>query len=486
MDYHPLLLCDFYKTGHREQYPKGTENVYSTWTARGSHITGVNYVVAFGLQRFIKKYLIDYFNENFFHKPIAQVLEEYDRVLKATLGSSPGLDHIAALWDRGYLPLEIKALPEGTIVPLRVPWFTVENTEPGEFWLTNYIETLISCEIWQPSTSATIAHEYRKLFDDYAKLTNPEAIEFTKFQGHDFSFRGMPSVESACGSGLGHLLSFVGTDTIPAILEAEKYYGADVTKELVGTSIPATEHSVMCADGQAGEFETYKRLITEVYPSGFISIVSDTWDLWHVITDTLVKLHDLIMARDGRVVIRPDSGDPVDIMCGNPALEGPAGKGVIELLWDIFGGTVSSTGYKVLDSHIGAIYGDSITMDRARQICQRLEAKGFASTNAVFGIGSFTYQYQTRDTFGHAIKAGSVTINGVERAISKNPVTDEGTKKSLAGRVAVAMNNDVLRVTSGLMEGDEVLGDMMETVFLNGKLVREQSLADVRAVLMAQ
>ena len=489
----PLLLCDFYKLGHRVQYPKNTAYVYSTWIARKSYLPGVDHTVAFGFQRFIKRYLMDYFDEHFFSRDVEDVLDEYSRLVTNTLGiQHASHEHLYDLHELGYLPLRIRAVPEGTLVPLRVPSLTIENTHPDFAWVVNYIETLFSAEVWQATTSATIAHESRKLLDGWATKTDADNAGFVQFQGHDFSMRGMSSVESAGASGLGHLLSFAGTDTIPAICEAERYYGADVTSELVGTSIPATEHSVMCAGGLDGELETYRRLITEVYPSGFVSIVSDTWDLWHVITQTLGKdLHDEIMARDGRVVVRPDSGDPVDIMCGtngygNPLK--PAYKGVIELLWEAFGGTVNAQGYKVLDPHIGAIYGDSITLERANAICKRLEAKGFASTNVVFGIGSFTYQYQTRDTFGHAMKATWVQVDGEERNIFKDPITDDGTKKSLTGRVVVVRNalTKELVAKDGLsIVGQDFSADMdfLEDVFVDGELVREQTLADIRARL---
>lgn len=487
----PMLLCDFYKISHRPDYPKGTEFVYSTFTARKSYIPGINGTVVFGLQRFVQKYLIDYFNDHFFSRPVDEVVEEYARTIRQTLGDpDPATEHIAALHALGYLPLHIASIPEGNIVPLRVPYITIENTLPEFFWVTNYIETLLSAELWLPTTSATLANEYRKVFDHYALITNPEAKDFAAFQGHDFSFRGMSSVESAQMSGMGHLLSFVGTDTIPAILEAQNYYFAEPDKELIGTSIPATEHSVMCAGGKDGELETYRRLLTETHPTGFISIVSDTWDLWHVITQTLgVDLHDVIMARDGKLVVRPDSGDPVKIMCGDPEAEpgSPAFKGVVELLWEFFGGTISSTGYKVLDSHIGAIYGDSITLLRAEAICEGLKQKGFASTDWVAGIGSYTYQYVTRDTFGHAMKATWVQINGVEHKIFKDPVTDDGVKKSLTGRIVVMA--DDFRVIDNLTLAEEramVEDQMLQTVFEDGHFIYQWNFHTIRAAIAAQ
>lgn len=250
---------------------------------------------------------------------------------------------------------------------MKVPVLTIENTNPKFFWLTNYLETIMSNEIWQPMTSATISNTYRNILNEYA-LKTTGTTEGVEFSGHDFSMRGMSSLESSQTSGAGHLLSFVGTDTVPAILYHEQYYNANIEKELVGTSINATEHSVQCAHGR-DELSTYKYLINEAFPSGFVSIVSDTWDFWDVVGRVIPKLKEDIMRRDGRVVIRPDSGDPVLIVCGDPNGETELErKGLIEALWDIFGGDVNELGYKVLDSHIGAIYGDSITIERAKEI----------------------------------------------------------------------------------------------------------------------
>ena len=489
------VLCDFYKISHRAQYPDKTQLVYSTWTPRASRINGATEVVAFGFQAFIQNYLVDFFEDNFFGRPRADVVAEYKRVIQFTLGDpNPDTSHIEDLWNLQYLPLKIKAVDEGTLVPIRVPMLTIQNTDPRFFWLTNYIESLASCELWQSSTSATIANKYRKLLDKYANETG--SADFVMFQGHDFSMRGMSSLQSAMSSGAGHLLSFVGTDTIPAILYLEKFYGADIAKELVGTSIPATEHSVMCSYGSTAqeELEAYRRIITKVYPSGFVSIVSDTIDLWQVTDVVLPALKADIMARKGgpvgdRVVIRPDSGDPVLIVTGDPSapVGSSAYKGVVETLWDIFGGTVNSKGYKELDPHIGCIYGDAITIDRATQICEKLKAKKFASTNCVYGIGSYTYQYNTRDTFGFALKSTAVVIDGVEKAIFKNPKTDDGTKKSQKGAVSLYLEGGKLKckdqqtlLAVNSLSEDE---DQLKTIFLDGKLTRPQTLAQVRAKL---
>ena len=412
-----------------------------------------------------------------------EVVNEYERVLKYSLGKETvDSSHIRDLHKLGYLPIKIKAVPEGTRIPIRVPMFTIENTVNKFFWVTNYLETLMSCMLWQPMTSATISNEYRKILDKYA-IETTGTTEGVEFQGHDFSMRGMSSLESAKSSGAGHLLSFTGTDTIPSILYMEKFYNANIERELVGTSIPATEHSVQCAYGQEDEINTYRRLINDIYPNGFVSIVSDTWDLWKVLNEYIPQLKTDILNRDGKVVIRPDSGDPVKIICGDSESDNPnARKGVIEMLWDIFGGTVTEQGYKVLDSHIGAIYGDAITLDRCREICEKLKEKGFASTNMVFGIGSFSFQYTTRDTFGFALKTTYSVVGDEERFLFKNPITDNGVKKSQRGKVVVVDVEGTIVYEDGLNEEEERRKNwnMLDTVFFNGYLIKEYSLHEIR------
>jgi nicotinamide phosphoribosyltransferase len=474
-----MLLCDFYKISHRAMYPVGTEVVYSTWTPRASRMKDVVEVVNFGPQAFIMEYLIDLFNENFFNRPKDEVVAEYVRVIKHTLGvANPETKHIEELHDLGYLPLSIRALPEGTVVPLRVPVMTIHNTDKRFFWLTNFVESLASCELWQPATSATIAREYRKILDKAAMETVGNT-DFVMFQGHDFSMRGMSSLRSVVLSGMGHLLGFAGTDSIPAIPAAEYYYGANVEKELVGTSIPATEHSIQCAYGD--DMAYLDNMLSRVHPDGFVSIVSDGYDFWDVIGRVVPALKDKIMARNGKVVIRPDSGDPVLIVCGDP--EGKTElerKGAIEALWDIFGGTVTDKGYKLLDSHIGLIYGDAITLRRAEEIVERLKAKGFASINVVFGIGSYTYQYNTRDTFGFALKSTLCVIDGDEKQIFKDPKTDNGIKKSQKGRVVVFKDGNSYKFVDGFSLNDTVAGDQLVEVFRDGKLLVKQTFAEIR------
>jgi len=475
----PLTMIDFYKADHRSQYPKGTETVFSNWTPRKSRIDGVDKVVFFGLQYFVEEYLVRRWGRDFFARPKLEVVERYRRRM-TNAGINIDVDHIEALHDLGHLPLEIRALPEGTEVPIGVPMFVLWNTDPEFFWLTNYLETSMSSIVWGPCTSATIALRYRRIIERWVRHTGGD-LGFVDWQGHDFSYRGMYGTEAAMLSGAGHLLSFTGTDTVPAIDFVEEYYFANSDEELVGGSVPATEHSVMCMGTQDGEVETFRRLVTELYPSGIVSIVSDTWDYWKVWTEYLPALREEILARDGVVTIRPDSGDPVKILVGDPDAEpgSPAWRGSFELAWEVFGGEINDAGYKMLDSHINLIYGDSITPERCEAICAGLAAKGFVP-KSIFGVGSYTYQYNTRDTFGFAMKATAGMVNGELREIFKDPITDDGTKKSARGLLAVHRSADgELKLQEGV-GWDEVRDCEFELVFLNGEVVRTERLSEIR------
>lgn len=483
------LLADFYKLSHRKQYPKGTTKVYSTLTPRSNKYAPYSdEIVWFGLQYFIKEYLIDRFNKDFFSKPKDEVISEYSRLVEFSLGKQYAeTKHIEELHDLGYLPIKISTLPEGSLVPMRVPVMTIENTHDDFFWLTNFLETILSTSIWLPTTSATLAFSYRKVLNDYAIKTTG-STSGVEFQGHDFSMRGMSSEQSATVSGAGHLLSFKGTDTIPSILFLEKYYNGNIEKSLIGASIPATEHSVMCSYGQENEKDLLTHLLTEVYPTGLFSAVCDTWDFWKLVSEYLPELKETIMARNGKLVIRPDSGNPVDIICGTVLNGGktPEEKGLVEVLYEIFGGQINELGFKVLDSHIGAIYGDSITLEIAKEICEKLYKKGFATTNVVFGIGSYSYQYATRDTFGFAVKATYAIVNNEERMLFKDPKTDSGIKKSQKGLVIVnKYDNGKFFFEDNFVDNDEYKSktNLLETVFVNGKLIKETALNEIRTKL---
>jgi nicotinamide phosphoribosyltransferase len=534
----PIQAIDFYKSGHVFQYPENTTAVYSNFTPRSGRLAQKSGTAAdkgivwFGLQGFIKWFLIDCFNENFFYQPLEDVIAKYKRRMTSSLVLDDfDTSHIEKLHKLGYLPLEILALEEGTVVPYGVPAMTIVNTHPTFYWLTNYIESVLSSEVWKACTSATTALQYRLLLETAAKETG-SPLDFVLWQGHDFSFRGLSGVHDASSSGAGHLLSFFGTDTVPAIDYLENYYGAD--SSFIAGSVPATEHSVMCMGGKETEIETFRRLI-DTYPTGVLSVVSDTWDFWKVITETASELKEEILARQpnaiglAKVVFRPDSGDPVAVLTGydligefasheefiansdrcdfgdkvtvysavkigeeylrlgdGETLREAEVKGAVQCLYDIFGGTETETGHKMLDSHVGLIYGDSITIERAKSILSRLAAKGFASGNVVFGIGSYTYQHVTRDTHGFAVKSTAGVVDSKFVEIFKDPVTDNGVKKSAKGLLAVFKDeNGELKLADQMSLEDyyhlnSTTLDQLKLVFADGVLTSEQTAGDIR------
>jgi nicotinamide phosphoribosyltransferase len=485
-----LDAIDFYKAGHRNQYPDGTTSVYSNFTPRSVKHLNVEkdlydgLVVFFGLQSFIKSFLQESFGESFFDQPLDRVLKQYKRRMDTSLFTNFDVSHIESLHNLGYLPIRIKALPEGAKVRPGVPVFTIVNTKPEFFWLTNYLESVLSAEIWKKMVNATVASHYRGIFEKYARET-ASPMDFVYWQGHDFSMRGMSGWADAASNGQAHLTSFYGTDSVSAIDELERLYGANADVEIVGASVPATEHSVMCMGGMDDEHGTFLRLITKLYPAGIVSIVSDTWDFWNVISVTAPSLKAEIMARDGKVVFRPDSGDPVKIICGDPdaPINSNEWKGAVRILDEQFGHTETERGFKILDSHVGLIYGDSITPKRANQILHNLAEMGYASCNCVFGIGSYTYNYSTRDSIGGAMKSTSGVVNGVRRAIFKDPKTDNGIKKSAKGLLRVEIQNGEYVLFDDQTEEQEMQGEL-KVVFEDGKLIREVTLAEIRARLI--
>lgn len=485
----PMLLTDFYKTIHHNCYVGGLEKLVSYWTPRMSRKENMNEVVMFGLQSFIKKFFIKCFNDEFFNKPKNEVIEEYKRIIKYTMGKYyADTKHIEKLHDLGYLPIEIKAVPEGTLVPIKVPMIQITNTHKDFAWLVNYMETLLSCYIWQPMTSATISHQFRKIINYYYNKTVDINTRNKNTACGDFSMRGMSCVESAMSSNAGHLLSFISTATIPTITYLEKYYNCNIENEIVGLGTPSTEHSVMSSYTKNGEIDCYKKLIQK-YSKGTLSVVSDTYDYWSLITKELPKLKQDIMARNGKIVIRPDSGDPIKMICGDieSKVNTSEYKGSVEVLWDIFGGTINSKGYKVLDSHIGLIYGDSITVERCEEICKQLEQKGFATSNITFGVGSYTYQYNTRDTFGFALKATHSIVNEEERFIFKDPKTDNGNfKKSQKGMCVVYKDKNekiIYKDELTIKETEQYKDNLLTTVFKDGKIIKEYNLKEIRQKL---
>lgn len=563
---------DSYKTCHRVEYPKGTQLVYSNFTARSlKHLPFDpsiidNKIVWYGLQGTLKE-LHYLWQETFFDKPKEEVCARYAERVKAFTSDDKPVDvsHLEALHDLGYLPISVKALPEGSRVKAGVPLFTITNVRQDFYWLTNSLETYLSNEVWKATTVATIAYAYRTILTQAAKKTG-SPMDFVPWQGHCFADRGMSGMMDAAKSCSGHLTSFYGSDSISSFDYLDWAYGTKGT--FIGGSVPASEHSVMCIGGQDDEIETIRRLITEVHDTGIVSFVADSWDFWKVISEYLPALKDDILARkynalgQSKVVVRPDSGDPADIICGlyipefdpsalsldevkeimqgeiwgqevdstpwgekgRPLVSAPfkygdkvyrmtvsfswmqnteelyyfveseklescvedvltsEEKGAIECLWEIFGGTTSETGYKILSDRIGLIYGDSITPVLCEEIVTRLEEKGFASCNVVLGVGSYTYNYLTRDSMGFAIKATYGVVNGTGHEMFKNPKTDNGTKKSARGLLRVDKEDGNFVLRDRVQWQDEAGGELVQ-VYHTGTFSHEQTLNDIRTCL---
>ena len=484
MKTNPMLLIDFYKAVHAEMLPQNITKSVSYFTPRMSRVKRWDKVVMFGLQGFIKEYLIDYFNDNFFNIPLETVMSEYTRIMDNTLGKNAyNPKKIEKLHNLGYLPIQIVALPEGTLVPMHVPMFGITNTHEDFAWLPQALESLISAEMWHIMLAATVGYTYRQIVNEYYDKTCDDDVSRARALGA-FDFRGEECLQSATKAGAGWLLSFLNTATVPAIPYLENYYLCDCAKEPVGFGSPSTEHSVMCSnfavDGD--EITLLRRLLTEIYPNTSFSAVLDSYDYWNVIDNILPQLKPEIMAHNGCMLMRGDSGDCVEVVT----------KTVFKL-WDIFGGTVNSKGYKVLDPHVKAIYGDSITVQRCEEIYHILMENGFACSNVALGVGSFSFQCIeedgilkpfTRDTFSSCIKATYCEIDGTPTPIFKDP-KDGGFKKSQKGCCIV------YKGMGGIVYHDEYDWNtavnsphqLLETVFKNGKMVKEQNLAEIRDLL---
>lgn len=498
----PVFLTDSYKLSHIKFETVGTTKIYSNFTPRFTkyfkdlYPDFDNKIVWFGLQGVIQKILCETWSLGFFHKEWNQIEQELKEVLTPYIGLD-AFSHFEALHKLGFLPIHIKALPEGSLTQPGIPCFTITNTLPEFSWLPNYLETIISSELWKPMTVATVGRQFRSLTNRLA-LETTGSTEGTQFQLHDFSFRGQAGWESSAANGAGFLLSTLGTDNIPAILYLKKYYGAVHTdQQPIAFSVSGSEHSVATLgilsnhteDREAGEKAFLKDVITNKFPSGLVSYVADSYDYWNVLTDILPALKEEILARDGTLVIRPDSGDPVDVVCGTlQSFHGvtPEEKGSIQLLWETFGGTVNEQGYKVLNPKIGLIYGDGITYDRAACILEGLRQKGFASTNVVFGIGSFSLSSGglSRDSLGSAIKATYAEVNGNPLALCKEPKTDL-SKKSARGLLKVTYNQetDLYELQDNCTVEEEKEG-LLQTVFLNGVVSNTTTLAELRDKLV--
>lgn len=482
MKTNPMLLIDFYKAVHAEMLPKGITKSVSYFTPRMSRVDRWDKVVNFILQAFIKTYLIEYFNEEFFGRDFQDVTCEYKRIMDASLGENAyNMQKIEKLHKLGYLPIEIVSLPEGVLVPMKVPMFGITNTHPDFAWLPQSLESLISAEVWHPMLAATVGYSYRQIVNKYYDETCDDSVSRARALGA-FDFRGEECLDSAVKAGAGWCLSFLNTATVPVIPYLEEMYNCDCTKEAVAFGSPSTEHSVMCSnfaiDGD--EITLLRRLLTEIYPNTSFSAVLDSYDYWNIIDNVLPQLRPEIMAHNGCMLMRGDSGDCVEVVTQT-----------VFKLWEHFGGTINSKGYKVLDPHVKAIYGDSITIQRCEQIYQILKENGFACSNVALGVGSFSFQCVeeggelkpfTRDTFSSCIKATYCEIDGKPFPIFKNP-KEGGFKKSQKGCCVVRCDeNGNYSYQDGYTweEACNAPGNVLVPVLRDGHLLKEQSLREIR------
>lgn len=467
----PLLHTDGYKLAHMEQYPPNTEYIYSYMITRRSK--KYSQVCFFGLQY----YLLNYLSGRVTRKMVNEFIETREALLGPT--SDIVREQMEKLIQLQYLPLRIKAVPEGSTVDVGNALVTVTNTEPGYFWLVGLVESLL-LKVWYTSTVATFSQKLWKLCEDYGR-TSCDNCDYLPYQVHDFGYRGVSSEESDTLGGAAHLLHFRGSDTVPAISFAKKWYGA-ACDAIIGSTVPGTEHSVMCSYGREQELEAYQRIL-EAYPTGNVSIVSDTYDYWKVLTEFLPALKDQIMARkDGKVIIRPDSGNPEHILLGDPNeedKESPKYLGTLRILDQIFGSTLNSHGLKILHPSIGVIYGDGMYYERIERVLGGCRDIGFEPSSVSFGCGGILLQNHQRDDLGFAFKATSVTIDGKRKAIFKDPVTDH-SKKSHHGLMRVEHDKDFGKWTTfdDQSEEQEEQGEL-RTVFENGRVFRYDTFEEI-------
>jgi len=457
-----LTLTDSYKTSHWKQYPKGTSKVYSYLESRGGKF---NNTMFYGLQYFIKQYLS---GQVVTEEKIQRAKKFWDAHLGPNHFNEAGWRHILDNHN-GHLPVRIKAVPEGTVVKTGNVLVTVENTDPEVPWLTNFLESIL-LQVWYPTTVGTLSREVKKNLISYLKKTtsyNAEEISgVVAFMLHDFGFRGVSSVESSGLGGSSHIINFMGTDTVSAILFAQEFYN---TENPLAFSIPASEHSTMTSWGEPFEVKAMKNML-DSYPTGLVACVSDSFDIIRACRDYWgTALRDKILSRDGRLVIRPDSGDPVQTL-----------KQIFHILWDKFGGTTNDKGFKVLDPHVRVIQGDGVNFESISDICDMMIEEGFSIENIAFGMGGALLQKVDRDTQKFAFKCSSITINGEEAEVRKNPIeiNEKGErvqsfKKSKAGRLKLV--NDQTVEHSHDEDGDELV-----EVFLNGKVMKEWTFEEVR------
>jgi len=448
-----ILATDSYKAGgHWQQYPQNTQYIYSYFESRGGEWDST---VFFGLQYFLKKYLEG--------QVVCQSkIDEAAEIFALHFGNDrlfnkKGWEYILHKHN-GYLPISIKAVPEGSIVPTHNVLMTIVNTDPECYWLTNYLETLL-VQVWYPTTVCTQSYQMKKILRKYLEKTGD--VSLIDFKLHDFGFRGVSSVESAGIGGAAHLVNFKGTDTVAGVILARDYY----EEPIAGFSIPAAEHSTITSWGKENELAAMSNMLDR-YPTGLVAIVSDSFDIYNACENILGKeLKDRILSRNGTVVCRPDSGDPLEVL-----------PKVLHILGEKFGYSVNDNGYKVLDPHIRVIQGDGIDIKSMETILEVIENYGWSTDNIAFGSGGGLLQKLNRDTLKFAFKCSSATINGKENDVWKDPVTDSG-KMSKRGKLKLIKCLDNKYITTN---DSYIMKDHLVEVFRDGKLLKDYKFSEIR------
>lgn len=457
---------DAYKMGHMCQYPTDTEYIYSVLQLRSDRYFSKTPIV--GLQYLIKEYLMQPINKQ-------DVLELIAETKEMGIYHPETEKKLMSLVKLGYLPLEIKAIPEGSVIDLPNAICTIQNTVEGFHWCVGLVETLL-LKWWSALATSSCSLAYRQVVDKYFEETSDS--HFLKpFAVHDFGARATMCPESASFTGMAHALNFDGSDTIVSAPLIRKYYNGE---GMVICSVPASEHSVMCSYGREDEIKAFENML-DTYPTGIVSIVSDTYNWYNVMDKMTLDLKNKILARDGKVVFRPDSGNPYDIICGEMPMRGVSMEygskqiGGIRALDKVFGHTINSKGYKVLNSKVGLIYGDGMYLERFEKTLETMKHLGYSAENLVIGVGGILRNH-TRDTLGAAFKATCVCRNGVWTPIMKDPVTDQG-KKSYKGFVSVIKEDGQYKTVEGGHPED-----LLQTVFKDGQLVKDFTWQEVKGL----
>lgn len=449
-----ILATDSYKVTHHRQFPPGTTAMFSYIESRGGRYSKTRF---FGLQYLLKLWL----EHPVTHEQVAEAEALFKEHFGADFFPTAGWRRVVERHG-GYLPVKVRAVPEGLVVPTHHALVTIESTDPELFWLPGWLETQLVRTVWYGTTVATVSYHIRELIRDFLERTSDTPAEDLPFKLHDFGARGVSSAESAGLGGCAHLVNFMGTDTVEALVFARKYYH----EPMAAFSVPAMEHATVTSWGQAGEAQAYANFLRQFgKPGMIISAVSDSYNVYHAVEHIWgEELRQQVLDSGATLVVRPDSGDPPVVVLR-----------VLQLLEQKFGATVNSKGYKVLN-HVRVIQGDGVNQETIRRVLDLAERYDYSATNITFGMGGALLQQIDRDTQRFAMKCSEVTVDGQPRPVAKNPVTDPG-KKSKTGRLELYRKGDKFITSSDPVEGGEPL---LRTVYQDGQLLIDDTLAEIR------